>query len=437
MVSCGLHVPADADSHIPVYNQIFAHVGDAQSIEMDLSTFSAHLKDINRILDGATSRDLVLIDEIGTGTDPQEGAALAMAVLEVLTSRGVSTIVTTHQGTLKAFAHETPGIANGSMAFDRETLSPTYRFRSHLPGSSYAFEIAKRMGLNDTVISRSRSLLGGQAHRFEDLILQLQDQIQRNEQLEKGLEAQAAVLEDLAKRYHEKKDVLERETTHLRRKAAEEAKTLIRQANAAVEKAIQTIREKRATREAIREAKALIEQEKETIKKELEATSSDAEFQQVDAIAGDVQVGDRVYWTRGAINATVLSCEDTTGQVLIASGNLKVRVPKTELTWAKGLGQDPSGLRSHVAIPFPDKLHTEIDIRGMQVDEALEVVDRFVNDALLGGLREVHIIHGVGTGALRNSIIPFLKQHPLVQATLPGGPHQQNPGITTAVITSR
>lgn len=437
MVSCGLHVPADADSQIPLYSRIFAHVGDAQSIEMDLSTFSAHLKGINEIVGGATSRDLVLIDEIGTGTDPQEGAALAMAVLEVLTSRGVLTIVTTHQGTLKAFAHETPGIANGSMAFDRETLTPTYRFRSHLPGSSYAFEIAKRMGLTDTIITRSRSLMGGQAHRLEDLILQLQDQILRNEQLERGLEAQAAVLEDLAKRYREKKDVLDRETTHLRRKAAEEAKNLIRQANAAVEKAIQTIREKRATREAIREARALIEEEKEAVKKALEATSSDAQSQHIDSITDDVRAGDRVYWTRGGINATVLSHEDTTDQVLIASGNLKVRVPKAELTWAKGIEQDPSGLHAHIAIPFPDKVRTEIDIRGMQVDEALEIVDRFVNDALLAGLREVHIIHGVGTGALRNSVIPFLKQHPLVQTTLPGGPHQQNPGITTAVITGR
>jgi DNA mismatch repair protein MutS2 len=204
-----------------------------------------------------------------------------------------------------------------------------------------------------------------------------------------------------------------------------------------VEKAIQTIREKRATREAIREARTLIEEEKEAVKKELEATSSDARSQQADSITGDVGAGDRVHWTRGGINATVLAREDTSGEVLIASGNLKVRVPKAELTWAKGIEQDPSGLHTRVAIPFPDKLHTEIDIRGMQVDEALEVVDRFVNDALLGGLREVHIIHGVGTGALRNSVIPFLKQHPLVQTTLPGGPQQQNPGITTAVITGK
>jgi DNA mismatch repair protein MutS2 len=437
MVACGLHVPADADSEIPVFNQIFAHVGDAQSIEMDLSTFSAHLKGINEIVDRAASRDLVLIDEIGTGTDPQEGVALAMSVLEVLTGRGALTIVTTHQGALKAFAHETPGIANGSMAFDTETLNPTYKFRPHLPGSSYAFEIAKRMGLSDTIITRSRSLMGKQAHRLEDLILQLQDQIQRNEQLERTLQAQAGILEHLANRYRQKKDVLERETTHMRRRAAEEAKNLIREANAAVEKAIQIVRERGATRQAIHDAKVLIRQEQETIDKELAATLPGEVVTQGDPIKDTVTTGDRVHWTRGGVDATVLSEEDTTGEVLIASGNLKVRVPKGELARTRNPGKTSPNFDSYVAIPSPDKVYTQIDIRGMQVDEALEAVDRFLNNALLGGLREVHIIHGVGTGALRKSVVPFLKEHPLVQATLPGGPDHKNPGMTTATITGK
>ena len=437
MVSCGLHIPADPDSQMPVFNRIFAHVGDAQSIEMDLSTFSAHLKGIKAIVDEAAPGDLVLIDEIGTGTDPQEGAALAMAVTEVLTSRGVLTLVTTHQGALKAFAHQTPGVANGSMAFDSKTLAPTYKFRPDIPGSSYALEIAKRMGLTDTIITRSRSLMGRQARRLEDLILQLQDQIEQNEQLERDLEAQKLALEELTKRYQEENDLLAREARQLRRKAAEEASAIIKQANAAVEKAIQTIREKSATRQAIREAKALIREEKETLRNELEATSFDEESRQEDQIPGEVRAGNRVYWTRGGVVATVLSAEDSTGHVLIASGNLKVSVPKVELTRAKGPEKATAGLRSHVALPFPDKVRTEIHIRGMQVDEALEAVDKFVNDALLAGLREVRIIHGVGTGALRSNVIPFLKQHPLVQATIPGDLHQENLGVTIVKIAPR
>ncbi len=437
MVSCGLHIPADPDSQVPAFNRIFAHVGDAQSIEMDLSTFSAHIKGIKTIVDEAASGDLVLIDEIGTGTDPHEGAALAMAVMEVLTSRGVLTVVTTHQGTLKAFAHNTPGIANGSMAFDKETLKPTYKFRPDMPGSSYALEIAKRMGLTDAIVTRSRSLMGDQVHRLEDLIMQLQDKVEQNDQLERELRARELVLEGLAKRYQEENDLLAREARQLRRKAAEEASAIIRQANAAVEKAIRTVREKSATRQAIREAKELIQEEKETLRKELEATSFDEESWHEDQITGKVRAGNRVYWTRGGVVATVLSAEDVTGHVLIASGNLKVRVPKVELIHTKGLEKAPSGLHSHVCVPFPDKIRTEVDIRGMQVDEALETVDKFVNDAMLAGLREIRIIHGVGTGALRNSVIPFLKQHSLVHTTLPGGLHQENLGVTIAKIAGR
>jgi DNA mismatch repair protein MutS2 len=437
MVSCGLHVPADPDSQVPLFNRIFAHVGDAQSIEMDLSTFSANIKGIKTIVDEAACGDLVLIDEIGTGTDPHAGAALAMAVMEVLTSRGVLSVVTTHQGSLKAFAHNTPGIANGSMAFDRETLSPTYKFCPDVPGSSYALEIAKRMGLTDTIVTRSRALMGDQAHRLEELILQLQDKIEQNDQLQRELKAQSLVLERLIKRYQEENDLLAREARQLRRKAAEEASAIVKQANAAVERAIQTVREKSATRPAIREAKALIQEEKESLRKELDATSFDEESQRRDPITGKVRAGNRVYWTRGGVVATVLSAEDMTGHILIASGNLKVRVPKVELTLAQDLEKAPSGLYSHVAVPLPDKVSTEIDIRGMQVEEALGTVDKFVNDAMLADLREVRIIHGVGTGALRNSVIPFLKQHPLVQATLPGGLHQENLGVTIAKIAGR
>jgi len=437
MVSCGLHIPADADSQVAIFNRIFAHVGDAQSIEMDLSTFSAHLKGIKAILEEASSGDLVLIDEIGTGTDPQEGAALAMAVLETLTARGVVTVVTTHHGALKAFAHETPGIANGSMAFDSQTLTPTYKFRADLPGSSYALEIAKRMGLPDAVVNRSRSLMGTQANRLEALILKLEHQIEQNERLARDLKIQELVVGDLKKQYEGENARLVREARQLRRKAAEEASALIKQANATVEKAIQTIREKGGTRQAIREARSLIQQEKETLKQELEATSFDEEFQQEDQIVGEVRAGDRVYWRRGALEGTVLSAPDTTGHVLIAGGNLKVRVPKAELAPAKGLEKPSPGPPSQVEVPFPDEVRTEIDIRGMQVDEALEAVDKFVNDALLAGLGEVRVIHGVGTGALRNSVIPFLKQHPLVQATLPGGLHQENMGVTIVEIAGR
>ncbi len=437
MVSCGLHIPADADSEVPIFNTIFAHVGDAQSIEMDLSTFSARLNEIKTIVEEASAGDLALIDEIGTGTDPQEGAALAMAVLETLTARKVVTVVTTHHGSLKAFAHETPGIANGSMAFNSQTLAPTYRFRADLPGSSYALEIAKRMGLPERVVTRARSLIGSQANRLEELILRLDQQIERNKQLERDLRTQRLAVDGLRERYEAENTRLSREVKQIRRKAAEEADAIIKQANATVERAVRKIREDGASKTAIHQAKALIQQEKKAVEEELEAAVLDEEILVEDEIAGELRAGHRVWWKRGRVAGTVLSSDDPEGRILAAFGKLKAHVPREELSRIKDIDRMHAARVSAVEVSAQEDVRTETDIRGLRVEEALNVVDKFLNDALLAGLKEVRIIHGVGTGALRNSLIPFLNQHPLVLDTSPGGPHQENPGVTIVEIAGK
>jgi len=436
MVSCGLHVPADGDSRVALFNRIFASVGDAQSIEMDLSTFSAHLREIKAITEKASWRDLVLIDEIGTGTDPQEGAALAMAVLETLTARGIVTVVTTHHGALKAFAYEAPGIANGSMAFDSATLTPTYRFRADIPGSSYALEIAKRMGLPEGLVTRSRTLMGSQANRLEELILELERQMEQNKGLEKDLKAERLMVDSLKRRIEEEKADMAREASLLRQKAAEEARAVIQEANAAVEEAIRTIRKTGAAKEGIREARALIEKERETLKEELKTAKLEDELSDEDWFDFELRPGQEVYWKRTGMVGTVMSHEGPTGNVLMAFGKLKAHVPKQELRPAKE-GQKPAtDQASSVEIPVPQGVQPEADMRGMRVEEALRVVDKYLDDALLAGLKEVRIIHGVGTGALRNSLIPFLNGHPLVQAARPGGSHEDNLGVTIVEIAT-
>lgn len=434
MVSCGLHIPADADSGVPIFDRIFAHVGDAQSIEMDLSTFSAHLYEIKAIVEEASSGDLALIDEIGTGTDPEEGAALAMAVLEALTARGVVTVVTTHQGALKAFAHETAGIANGSMAFDSQSLTPTYEFRADLPGSSYAFEIARRMGLPETVVSRSRSLMGTQTNRLEELILTIEQQIEDNRQLGRDLEDERTMVGKLRQHYETESARLAGHIKELHHKAVEKASDIIRQANATVENAIRTIREKGAGKDAIREARSLVDEERTALKKELEVLKSDEKFHGKNQVSGELRPGNRVYWKRSGVLGTVLSDQDQAGRVLIAFGKLKAHVPRDELSMGKD-AEEPSadripGVQTHA----PENVRTEIDIRGMRVEEALSVVDKSLDDAMLAGLKELRIIHGVGTGALRNSLAPFLRQHPLVLGTRQGGPDQGDPGVTIVEI---
>ncbi len=437
MVSCGLHIPADADSQMALFTGIFAHVGDAQSIEMDLSTFSAHLMEIKAIMDEASSGDLVLIDEIGTGTDPEEGAALAMAVLEALTVKGMVTMVTTHHGALKAFAHQTPDVANGSMAFDTRTLTPTYQFHADIPGSSYALEIGKRMGLPQAVITRSKALMGSQADRLEDLILTLEERLEQNKRLEKDLRAERLVVDHLRKRFQENNARLEREVKQLRHQAAQEASAIIRQANATVEKAIRTLRETGATKDAIRKAKALIQEEKEDLEEALEIATLDEDLREEDRLSDALSPGCRVYWKRTRVAGIVLSDEDPAGRVLIAFGKVKAHVPGEELSRASDIEPSSTDRGSGVEIHVPEVVQPEVDVRGMRVEEALTVVDKCLNDALLAGLKEVQIVHGIGTGALRNSLIPFLHRHPLVQATRPGGLHEENPGVTMVEVATR
>jgi DNA mismatch repair protein MutS2 len=432
MTACGLHIPADADSQIPVSNRIFALVGDAQSIEMNLSTFSAHLAEIKAIVEESSRGDLVLIDEIGTGTDPQEGSALAMAVLETLTARGVLTIVTTHHGALKAFAHKTPGVANGSMAFDSETLNPTYEFRAGIPGSSYALEIARRLGIPEGIVGRSRELMGTQAHRMEELILELEHQIERNEALKKALESEQTIVGDLKEQFESKSRRLKEKADALHREAVSEADAIVKRANAAVEKAIRTIREKGATTESIREAKALIQEERQTVKGYLPVDEPD--LVETGEVIGKESFapGSHVRWKRGDKRGTVLEQEDQAGRLLVGFDSLKVRVPKTELQPSEHGGQANQAGRFRVNVQAPSHVSMEIDIRGMRVEEALTAVDKFLSDAVLAGLVEVHIIHGMGTGALRNSIVPFLNAHPLVVGTQTGGGERVNPGVTVA-----
>lgn len=434
MVGCGLHIPADADSHIPIFGQIFAYVGDAQSIEMDLSTFSAHLRDLKHVVDTSAPGDLVLVDEIGTGTDPQEGSALAMAVLETLTTGGVMTAVTTHHGTLKAFAHETPGIANGSMAFDGQTLVPTYQFCPDVPGSSYAFEIAQRLGLSETVIARARSLTGSQATHLEELVQELGRQIDDNRQLKRTLDAQKAAADRLARLYEMETSRLKKETDAVRRQAVQEAGAIIKNANAAIEEAIRTVRHGGAGKKAIHEAKALIQKQKETLDSEMARVLPLQESATNTYQKDGFPTASQVIWARNGMVGTVLDEESPEGRVLVAFDRLKVHVPRHELKRTHIVEKPLAAGTSAVSVSIPGNLKTELDIRGMRVQEALDVVDKFLDDSALAGSKEVRIIHGVGTGALRESLGAFLREHPHVLKARVGYAGQANPGITIVTM---
>ena len=429
MTACGLHIPADPDSELPVFNRFFVSVGDAQSIEMDLSTFSAHLGELRDIVAEGRKGDLVLIDEIGTGTDPQEGSALSMAILEVLTERAILTVVTTHHGALKAFAHRSPGVANGSMAFDSDTLTPTYAFRAHIPGSSYALEIARRLGIADTIVKSAKECMGKEATRLEALILELERQREKSEALQQTLESEKAEVETLRARWEYRNRNIQRESRDVRRNAIREADAIIKGANAAVEKAVRTIREGNATKEAIQTAKSLIQEKKESLASEVRRDEQDDS-----AMAGGkreeaLYPGVQVRWEQGKKTGTVLEKKDE-GRLLVAFGDVKIVVSEKELhpLFDKKSGQ-PSG-RFQINAPMPTGIRSEIDLRGMHVEEALTVADKFLSDAVLAGLDEIKMVHGIGTGILKKNIIAFLESHPLVMGMVHEKTGSANPGVT-------
>lgn len=410
MASCALHVPASADSQIPLFKQIFIDIGDDQSIENDLSSFTSHLLNLKQIIEQVDGCSLVLIDEIGAGTDPTEGGALAAAVLSKLTTAGSLIIATTHHGALKAFAHETPGFENGAMEFDQDTLRPTYRFTCGVPGSSYALEIASRLGLPESVISTARELHGQKGDRLESLLASMEKKFQQLEEEQKSLSSQNSHLADLIQRYERKLRSADQEIRDKKAAAATEAEEIVTQANALIERSIRDIRTESASRDAVTEAKRQVLKMKEDLKDRIENLHQEAEES---AETYDFHEGDYVKLKGHNGVGQIISSSADGGILLVEFGELRMRVNKKELALSTPT-EEPRALN-----PLESESRTvrrEIDLRGMTGDEAIGAVDKFLDDALLVALRSVSIIHGKGTGALRKKIGDYLKIDPRVKS---------------------
>jgi len=412
MTACGLHIPADPSSNIPIFDNIFSSIGDQQSIENDLSTFSSHVAKLAEIVNHSAEKNLILIDEIGSGTDPDEGASLAIAILEYLNRIGCITIVSTHQGALKVFAHETDGVENGSMEFDRDTLQPTYYFRIGIPGSSYAFEIAKRWGLKEAITQRARELIGSQKTQVETLLMDLDNRMKKNRALSEELETRELELNELIAVYQQQRDDLTRRESELKKKAIEEAEQIVQDANKAVEQSIKNIKEQQASRESIKQAHDALKHEQHKIQSEKKkiapVRAKDKPAQPLETASP----GKDVFWSTYQSFGTILSEPDSAGRVLIQTGDVKVRVPLTELFHAPtARSKSETDSLTHFNVNFDRVKTDEIDIRGYRVDEALAAVDKFIDEAILSGLKKVYVIHGKGTGALRKAIHQLLESH--------------------------
>lgn len=424
MIAYGLPIPVDERSNCSIFEQIFVDIGDEQSIEEDLSTFSSHVSNLKWILRKADERSLVLIDEAGTGTDPAEGGALAQAVLEKLTQIGVRTIATTHHGTLKAFAHEAKGVENGSMEFDQGSLRPTYRFQPGVPGSSYAFEIARRMGLDEGILARAGGLVGSQKTRLEDLITTFESRVQELDIRLAESEEEIRQAKHERETYRRRADKLRSEREEIRRQALEEAERIVGEANVHIERTIREIREAEAERGATKEARRNLELHRLEIANRLvERTTGTREGDQTSMSpaevsgepgadsppAGAIEIGDQVVLDEGTSKAEVLDIEDS--EAVIGFGAMRVRADVSRLRKVGGPRKQQVHVRrvdSGGRTGWSDAPRTRLDVRGRRVDEALSAVTRMIDEAVAADLRDLQILHGKGTGALRAAIHEYL-----------------------------
>jgi DNA mismatch repair protein MutS2 len=424
MAQTGLHIPATADSSIRVFRKVFVDIGDEQSIENDLSTFSSHLNALKQIVEEADSESLVLVDEIGTGTDPAEGGALAAAILEVLTERKVCTIATTHHGFLKVFAHQTSGVGNGAMEFDQETLRPTYRFKGGIPGSSYALEMARRLALDNRLLNRSRELLGHRESRMETLLMELEAATQRYKRESEQLSTERTTIAALIKEYEGKLAAVAAEIRDQKRNALAEARRILDDANALVERSVREIREKNADKETLRHARTEISAFREKVGREEESTTNLGED-----IAYEIREGMTVRLRTGGESGKVESLITTKGTAFVQFGNIRMKVNLADLVPAEPAKSISREIRSaDVSDPIP-QVH-QVDVRGMTGDEAVNIVDKLIDSAILGGLHRVDVIHGKGTGALRKRLADFLSQHPRVRSFRLGEWNEGGSGAT-------
>lgn len=423
MVQSGIPVPCDAESEFPIYEDVYVDIGDEQSLENDLSTFSSHISRLARIVALAGPRALVLIDEIGTGTDPAEGSALGAAILERLTDRRAHVIATTHHGMLKAFAHEHAGMRNAAMEFDLHSLQPTYVFRSGLPGSSYAFEITRRHGMDPAIIDRARSIVGTQSDALEQLLAEVERQSQDLGLRLRRTEQQEEKYLALSADYEEKLKTIKQEGKEHKRRALEDAERILRDANAAVEEAIKGIREDQASRESIRLAHERVDEQKRAVAEVLAELRPAADPAERNA---PIRKGDDVAMRENPNNTGVALADPARGKVEVAFGSLRMTVPLDSLMRLEKTTPVPIS----TVIPDDTLEKNEVDVRGMYGDDAVREIDLFLYKAWQMGLSRVDIIHGKGTGALRQRVHQFLRDIPFVDHFAIGEWNEGGSGMT-------
>lgn len=433
MMQSGLHIPVESDSRLGIFTRIFVDIGDEQSVEQSLSTFSAHMTNIVDIIREADSRSLVLLDELGAGTDPGEGAALAMAILAELLERGSCGVATTHYGALKTFAYNTPGVENASVEFNPETLKPTYRLLTGIPGRSNALSIAQRLGLGSGILEKARSFISERDTKESDLLENLEDTQREIELKKRSVEEEQKKAEHKAAELKKKNLELEEKYEDILRKAKEEAVEVVRQARLEAEGIIKEIKE--AQKKERREQEAALEKTRQGLKKLSEKVyeTGYAGRNKSGPKPGQVEPGQTVYMPNLRQKGQVLQKPDNNNEVLVQTGILKVSVPLSEIRLVDETRKPEhfeKTIKGTFGLSKAANLRSEIDLRGKLVEEGILLLDKYLDDAVITGINQVSVIHGKGTGALRAGIHQFLKRHPHVAAYRLGEFGEGDSGVT-------
>ncbi|HTK45668.1 MAG TPA: endonuclease MutS2 [Patescibacteria group bacterium] len=456
MHQAGLHVPASAGSRLPVFRDVFADIGDEQSIAQSLSTFSGHMRSIIRIVDAAGPGTLVLLDELGAGTDPTEGSALAQALLDHFIKAGALVAATTHYAELKAYAHTTPGAMNASVEFDLETLSPTYHLTIGLPGGSQAFAIAERLGLPDALVADARSRLSESERAFEATLARIREtEGETAESKARAREAELRAGEALRAAAEERRRG-QQARADTERRAREEAERLVAELRDELESARRNLERAELTAPAI---DAILTRAEDRLARAPDpgppaapgarrrsrrggAGESDAEAPP----APEWRIGDQARSRSGGWSGRVAELDRGRGRATLEAGAMRVSVDIADLELAGGIGTGatdgrdtaPAGVAGTnveaLRLSRARSVPMSLDLRGARVEEALTALERYLEDASLAGLARVSVIHGLGTGALRDAVRSDAAAHPLVRTVRPGERGEGGDGVTVVEL---
>ena len=429
MLQCAIPLTVDAGSKFPVCDNIFVLIGDKQSLENDLSTFSSHINGLNKILKNVTDNSLVLIDEIGIGTEPSGGAALAVAILEKLNRPGIVTFVSTHQNQLKVFASETQGVCNAAMQYDIDKLQPLFVLEMGVPGSSFTFDICKRYNLDEEIIAHARSLEGDSNHQIDRLLDDITKKSAYYQDAIRELSLKQSKLDGLINLYEKNSSDLKKNKKHLEKEAKEQAKEIITEANQKIEAAIRLIKESNADKQIIKN----VRQDILNFKKSLEYKSEQKSVSKLSA--DDITIGQKARALNYNLVGTVSKIFKNRSEVELQKEGLKLTVNLSDIELLTENGQ-PVKTQNEITSDthVPSAIDNEIDVRGCEVQEALHQVEGYINSVQNSDWAEVTIIHGKGTGKLRQAIQQYLSKQKNIKGYRTGRYGEGETGVTVVTL---